>query len=146
MILPDANLLLYAYDRSGPFHDRAKAWWERFMSGPAPIILVPTVVFAFVRISTHPRVFRNPLSASEAAAIVRQWLARKQVQLHEMLSEDVETALELLETAGTAGNLTTDAQIAAMALRLDAEVHTADLDFARFPRVRFVNPLTACLK
>lgn len=59
----------------------------------------------------------------------------------DMLAEDVHMALTLLKTAGTAGNLTTDAQIAAMALRLDAEVHTADLDFGRFPTVRFLNPL-----
>jgi predicted nucleic acid-binding protein len=54
-----------------------------------------------------------------------------------MLTEDAETALDMLEKAGTAGNLTTDAQIAAVAVRLDAEVHTADLDFGRFANVRF---------
>lgn len=141
MILPDANLLLYAYDESSPFHERAKAWCEQVMGGPAPVILLPSVVFGFVRISTHPRVFQEPLTVSEASSHVRSWLARRQVQLHEMLPDDVESALHLLESAGTAGNLTTDAQIAAVALRLDAEVHTADLDFGRFPRVRFVNPL-----
>jgi hypothetical protein len=111
------------------------------MGGPAPVILLPAVVFGFVRIATHPRVFSEPLTVAEAAARVRSWFARRHVQLHEMLPEDVESALTLLESAGTAGNLTTDAQIAAVALRLDAEVHTADLDFGRFPRVRFVNPL-----
>lgn len=141
MILPDANLLLYAYDESSPFHERAKAWCEQVMGGPAPVILLPSVVFGFVRISTHPRVFQEPLTVSEASSHVRSWLARRHVQLHEMLPDDVESALHLLESAGTAGNLTTDAQIAAVALRLDAEVHTADLDFGRFPRVRFVNPL-----
>ena len=141
MILPDANLLLYAYDQSSPFHARAKAWCERIMSGPAPVVLLPAVVFGFVRISTHPRVFQEPLAVAEAAAHVRAWLARRHVQLHEMLADDMESALRLLESAGTAGNLTTDAQIAAVALRLDAEVQTADLDFGRFPQVRFVNPL-----
>jgi toxin-antitoxin system PIN domain toxin len=141
MILPDANLLLYAYDQSSPFHAQSKAWCERIMSGPAPVILLPAVVFGFVRISTHPRVFQDPLAVGEAAALVRAWLVRRHVQLHEMLADDVESALRLLESAGTAGNLTTNAQIAAVALRLDAEVQTADLDFGRFPQVRFVNPL-----
>lgn len=141
MILPDANLLLYAYDQSSPFHEQAGTWCVQVMSGPAPVILLPAVVFGFVRISTHPRVFHEPLTVTEAASHVRSWLARRHVQLHEMLPEDVESALKLLEAAGTAGNLTTDAQIAAVALRLDAEVHTADLDFGRFPGVRFVNPL-----
>lgn len=141
MIIPDANLLLYAYDESSPFHERAKAWCEGVMSGPSPLSLLPSVVFGFVRIATHPRVFKDPLSVSEAADHVRSWLARRHVQLHEMLPEDVACALGLLETAGTAGNLTTDAQIAAVALRLDAEVHTSDLDFGRFPKVRCLNPL-----
>lgn len=141
MILPDANLLLYAYDQSSPFHPKAAAWCENIMSRPSPVILLPVVVFGFVRISTHPRIFMNPLSVAEASAHVRAWLGRKQVRLHDMLPEDVETALSLLESAGTAGNLTADAQIAAVALRLDAEIHTADLDFGRFAGVRFSNPL-----
>jgi toxin-antitoxin system PIN domain toxin len=141
MILPDTNLLLYAYDQSSPFHLKAAAWFEEIMISPCPVILLPSVVFGFVRISTHPRIFTNPLSVAEASAHVRSWLGRKQVRLHDMLTDDVEAALALLESAGTAGNLTTDAQIAAVALRLDAEVCTADLDFGRFQRVRFVNPL-----
>jgi toxin-antitoxin system PIN domain toxin len=141
MIVPDVNLLLYAYDESSPFHEPAKAWCEVVMSGPSPLTLLPAVVFGFVRIATHPRVFKDPLSVSEAADHVRSWLAIRHVQLHEMLPEDVACALGLLEAAGTAGNLTSDAQIAAVALRLDAEVHTADLDFGRFPKVRFLNPL-----
>jgi toxin-antitoxin system PIN domain toxin len=141
MILPDANLLLYACDQSSPFHPKAAEWCENIMCSSSPVILLPVVVFGFVRISTHPRIFTDPLSVAEASAHVRSWLSRKQVRLHDMLPEDVETALTLLESAGTAGNLTTDAQIAAVARRLDAEVHTADLDFGRFPGVRFINPL-----
>ncbi len=141
MILPDANLLVYACDQSSPFHTKAAAWCEKIMSSSSPVILLPAVVFGFVRISTHPRIFTDPLSVAEASAHVRSWLGRKQVRLHDMLPEDVETALTLLESAGTAGNLTTDAQIAAVALRLDAEVHTVDLDFGRFVGVRFSNPL-----
>jgi toxin-antitoxin system PIN domain toxin len=141
MILPDINLLLYAYDQSSGFHEKAKSWCEEVMTGPAPVVLLPVVLFGFVRIATHAKVFQDPLGVKEAADHVRSWLARRHVRLHDMLKEDVETALGLLETAGTAGNLTTDAQIAAVAIRLDAEVHTSDLDFGRFPKVRFVNPL-----
>jgi toxin-antitoxin system PIN domain toxin len=141
MILPDANLLLYAYDASSPFHAKASLWCQNLMEGGTPVILLPTVVFGFVRISTHPRIYSDPLSVAEASAHVRSWLARKHVRLHEMLTDDLEKTLVLLEAAGTAGNLTTDAQIAAVALRLEAEVHTADLDFGRFAGVRFSNPL-----
>ncbi|TAG11543.1 MAG: PIN domain-containing protein [Verrucomicrobia bacterium] len=141
MILPDANLLLYACDESSPFHANASDWWQHLMEGSTPVILLPPVVFGFVRISTHPRIYSDPLSVAEASAHVRSWLARKHVRLHDMLLDDVEKALALLESAGTAGNLTTDAQIAAVALRLDAKVHTADLDFGRFAGVSFRNPL-----
>lgn len=141
MILPDANLLLYACDESSPFHAKAAVWCGSIMDGGTSVILLPPVVFGFVKISTHPRIFTDPLSVPEASAHVRSWLGRRHVRLHDMLADDVEKALVLLEAAGTAGNLTTDAQIAAVALRLDAEVHTADLDFGRFPGVRFSNPL-----
>lgn len=141
MILPDINLLLHAYDESSVLHPRAKEWCERVMTGPSPVILLPVVVFGFLRISTNPRVYIEPLAVAEASLHVRSWLARRHVQLHDMLPEDAETALSLLEEAGTAGNLTTDAQIAAVAIRLDAEIHTTDLDFGRFPRVRSLNPL-----
>lgn len=143
MILPDVNLLVYAYDQGSPFHPQAKAWCEGIMSGPAPVALLPAVLFGFVRITTHPRVFHHPMTVPEASRHVRSWLARRHVRVHEMLVDDVICALGLLEQTGTAGNLTTDAQIAAIALRLDAEVHTVDLDFGRFPNVRCVNPLAA---
>ena len=141
MIVPDINLLLYAYDESSQFHAPAKVWLERVMSGPTPVVLLASVAFGFVRIATHPRVFREPMTVAEAAGHVRSWLARRHVQFHEMVAVDVLSALALLETAGTAGNLTTDAQIAAVALRLDAEVHSSDLDFGRFPKLRLTNPL-----
>lgn len=111
------------------------------MGESTPVILLSTVVFGFVRISTHPRVYTHPLSVTEASSHVRSWLARRQVRFHDLLPDDAERALELLESAGTAGNLTSDAQIAAVAIRFDAEVHTANFDFGRFAGVRFSNPL-----
>lgn len=142
MIIPDVNLLLYAYDEESSFHARAKTWCERVMTGPEPLVLLPAVIFGFVRIATHPKVFFSPLSVREAEDHVVSWLALPHVQVMDMLREDVESALSLLQAAGTAGTLTTDAQIAAVAMRLDATVHTADLDFARFRGVRFLNPLS----
>jgi len=141
MILPDANLFLYACDEESPFHLEAIRWCERVLAGPQPVILLPAVLFGFVRTSTHGRVFENPLSVVEAADHIESWLSCGHGKILDMLAEDGQAALALLITAGTAGDLTTDAQIAAVALRLDAEVHTADLDFGRFPKVRFRNPL-----
>lgn len=111
------------------------------MSGPAPVALLPAVLFGFVRITNHPRVFHHPMTVPGASRHVRSWLARRHVRVHEMLADDVLCALGLLEQAGMAGHLTTDARIAAVALRLDAEFHAVDLDFGRFPNLRCVNPL-----
>jgi uncharacterized protein len=142
MILPDANLLLYAYDQTNVFHDAARLWWEERIAGTETIGLCPCVVFAFVRIGTNPKAFEHPLHMDEAVSIVDQWKAAASVQLLTFTPEDVECAMQLLQRAGAGGNLTTDAQIAACALRLKAGIETADTDFARFG-VPWRNPLAA---
>jgi len=142
VILPDANLLLYAYDAGSPFHAKSAAWWSKCLSGPEPVGFCPTVLFAFIRIGTSARAFAYPLTIQEASAHVQDWLEQPVAQLLEMELQDIQQALTLLVEAGTGGNLTTDAQIAAISLRLGAVVHTVDTDYARFPRVRWFNPLT----
>ncbi|MFZ4774400.1 MAG: TA system VapC family ribonuclease toxin [Terrimicrobiaceae bacterium] len=141
MIVPDANLLLYAYDETSPFHAKARKWWERCLSGTEQVGLCPVVVFAFVRIGTHPRAYNDPMPIRTASVHVEGWLRRKVCHFLSMEEEDVSQAMKLLCTAGTGGDLTTDAQFAAIALRLDATVHTADTDFNRFAGVKIFNPL-----
>jgi len=141
MIVPDANLLLYAYDATSPYHEKARRWWENCLSGTEPVGLCPVVLFAFVRIGTHSRAYENPMSIRTASGHVGGWMRRKMCQFIVMEEVDVMRAMELLRSAGTGGDLTMDAQIAAMALRLDATVHTAETDFKRFEGVRLYNPL-----
>ena len=141
MIVPDANLLLHAYDEASPFHARAKAWWSDCLSGPEPVGLVAVVLFAFVRVGTSPRVFESPFPIAEATRHVRAWLQVPATELLSVVSADVDQALVWLAEAGSGANLTTDAQIAAVAKRCRAQVHTADTDFIRFPGVRWRNPL-----
>ena len=142
MILPDANLLLHAYDAGSPFHAKSASWWSKCLSGSEPVGFCPVVLFAFVRIGTSARAFAHPLTIREASAQVEEWLEQPVAQLLPIELHDIRQALALLVEAGTGGNLTTDAQIAAVALRLGAVVHTVDADFARFPQVRCFNPLT----
>lgn len=141
MIVPDANLLLYAYDSASPFHAKASRWWSACLTGTEPVGLCSSVVFGFVRIGTSPRAFARPLTVDEASSHVESWLARPMVELLEMDVTDVRKALGLLSAAGTGGNLTTDAQIAAVSLRHRAVAHTADSDFSRFRGVRWHNPI-----
>jgi len=142
VIVSDINLLLYSYDSRSPFHSKAAAWWAGCLSGSQPIGLLHVVMFGFVRIGTNPRAFQNPLTCTEAAAHVRSWLTQSIVQVLEPGPNHTQEVLKLLESVGAAGNLVTDAQIAALALEHNATLHTADSHFVRFPGLRWLNPLT----
>lgn len=142
MIVPDINLLLYAYDASSPFHAKAAAWWEACLSGVEPVGLAEVVIFGFLRLSTNPRVFERSLAPAEAAGHVRAWLAQPVVRRLDSSFDNTRRVLDLLETLGTAGNLVTDAQIASLALENDAVVYTNDAHFVRFEGLRWLNPIT----
>jgi toxin-antitoxin system PIN domain toxin len=142
MIIPDINLLLYAYDSNSPFHAKAAGWWQSCLSGTQPVGLVHVVVFGFIRIATNARAFQNPMTPAEAAGHVHSWLEQPPVQVLGPGPDHVRQVLKLLEMLGTAGNLVSDAQMAALTMEYDAELHTADADFVRFQGLRWFNPLT----
>ena len=139
MIIPDVNLLVYAYDQSSASHLKAKTWWTACLSGDEAIGLPACVIFSFVRLTTNPRAFRDPFSAEEAIEIVRSWLEHPPVVIIEATYRD--EVFRLLKEAGTAGNLVSDAQIAAIALQEEATLHTADTDFLRFRGLKSFDPL-----
>lgn len=142
MIVPDANLLLYACDSDSPFHGRARAWWQSCLSGEESVGLTHPVIFAFLRLSTSSRVYADPMTLAESAECVRSWMARRACQVLQAPTDHVTRVVELLGSAGgTAGNLVTDAQIGAIAVSYRAVVHTADRDFLRFPDVSCHFPL-----
>jgi toxin-antitoxin system PIN domain toxin len=142
VIIPDINLLLYACDSSSPEHAIAAAWWQSCLSGTETVGLLHVVVFGFVRIATNARAFRHPMTPAEAAGTVRSWLEQPVVQVIEPGPDHIPHALKLLESLGTAGNLVSDAQMAALAIGHDATLHTADADFIRFKGLRWFNPIT----
>ena len=142
MIVPDANLLLYAHDESSVFHMSAREWWDDCLSGKEPVGFTHPTLFAFLRIATNPRVFANPMTLDEAAAHIDQWLGRSVAQVLQPPSDHTAEVIALLKTAGgAAGNLVTDAQVAALAQSYKAIVHTADRDFLRFKTIRCHFPL-----
>jgi uncharacterized protein len=141
VILPDVNLLLYAYDSTSQFHEKAASWWSACLSSTETVGLAAATAFAFIRIGTSSRAFADPLTVDEAAAHVEAWLQQPMVQVVETDTTDIRTALDLLRRTGGGSNLTSDAQLAALAARYDAVVHTADSDFARFPAISWYNPL-----
>jgi len=140
MIIPDTNLLLYAYDEKSHHYAAAKAWWEGLLSSNTLIGLCAPVVFAFIRVGTHPRIYAHPIPLKTAIQHVETWLDRSNAHFLAFEKTDMPVALRLLDkTKG--GNVTTDVQIAAIALRNRATVHTADSDFSQFPNLVWHNPL-----
>jgi toxin-antitoxin system PIN domain toxin len=142
VIVPDVNLLLYAEIDAYPIHDVARQWWEAALNGQRSVGLAPASVFGFIRISTNRRVFAEPLAVEDAVDRVRRWLEQPNVTYLMTGSQHLEIAFRLLTELGTAGNLTTDVQIAAHALEHQGEVHSNDADFGRFEGLRWLNPLT----
>lgn len=141
MIFPDVNLLLYAEVLAFPQHVRARAWWEGLLSGDREVAIALPVVFGFVRLATSPRVLDIPMAVDVALDRVLGWLGLPHVHLATPGPRHLEIAFSLLRLAGAATNLTTDAQLAALAIEHQGEVHSNDTDFGRFPRLRWVNPI-----
>jgi uncharacterized protein len=141
MIIPDVNVLLYAHLETFAEHAKARAWWEKLLNGRTEIGVASSVLFGFIRVATNRKLFDPPMSVEAALSCVEAWLARPNVRFLPTGPRHLEIAFRLLNQLGTAGNLTTDVQLAALAIEYQAEVHTNDLDFGRFPQLRWVNPL-----
>ena len=141
MIIPDVNLLLFAHNSQSRRHKAARAWWEALMNGNSSVGLPWVAILGFIRIATNPRILVNPLDVGSACARVRSWLGRPQAAIIHPGARHADVLFALLESAGSAGNLTTDAHLAALAIEHQAELHSTDADMARFPGLRWVNPL-----
>jgi uncharacterized protein len=141
VIVVDVNLLLYAVVSGFPQHDSARLWWEQTLNSTTTVGLSSPAVFGFLRIVTNPRVLESPLPVGAATRYVNDWLDRPNVQFLVPGPRHLGIAFELLERAGTAGHLTTDAQLAAIAIEYDAEMLSSDHDFGRFPGIRWADPL-----
>jgi len=141
MIIPDANLLIYAHDEASPGHAKARSWWEAVLSGRDPVGIAWVVVLAVTRLLTHPNVCENPLSPAQVRRIVEHWLSFPHVRMVHLSENALGRFFDLLEEAGTGGNLSTDALIALHALEHSATIASNDRDFDRFSGVKRINPL-----
>jgi len=141
LIIPDINLLVYAYDSTSPLHSKAAKWWVSCLSGSTTVGLPWVVALGFIRLWTNPKVFARPMTADTAAGHVESWIERRNVRIVSPGPRHAELLFSFLRDAGRGGNLTTDAHLAALAVELGATVHTSDADFARFPGLKWKNPL-----
>jgi toxin-antitoxin system PIN domain toxin len=141
VIAPDANLLIYAYDAASPFYRASRSWIEGLLSSPEAVGIPLLSVHAFLRFSTDRRIVPSPRTFAQAAEIVNSWLALPQVRILYPGDRHWELLQRLSEQVRLSGAQITDAAIAAIAIEYGAVVHTNDRDFARFPGLRWVNPL-----
>ena len=140
MILPDINLIVYAYNEDSPSHAGAKLWWEQCLSATEPVGLAWVVVLGFVRLMSNRRVLARPMSAEEAAEHCRSWLLQPNVRIILPGPTHLDIFTGLL-AAPMGPNLVTDAHLAALAIEHQAELHSNDTDFARFSGLTWRNPV-----
>ncbi|PYX73846.1 MAG: PIN domain nuclease [Acidobacteria bacterium] len=141
MIVLDANILLYAYDSASSHHSKARAWVERVFSAAAPIGLPWQTVTAFLRIMTNPRLPGERFSTQEAVQVVDRWLEQPNVRLLAPGDDHWPLFRQMIVEGQASGPLITDAHLAALTIEYGGVLHTTDRDFARFPGLRWTNPL-----
>jgi hypothetical protein len=141
VIVLDANVLLYAYDASSEHHVKARAWIEQIFSSGVPIGLPWQTVAAFLRVVTNPRLPGKRFTPQEAAELVDQWLEQPNVRSLAPGDQHWVLLRQLMLDGQARGPLVTDAQLAALTMEYGGILHTTDRDFARFPGLRFANPL-----
>lgn len=143
MKLLDLNILIYAMDESSPRHHAARDWLDETLSGSDTLAVAWHVLIGFVRLSTRSVVFARPLTVDEAFDVVDQWLQQPCVTVLHPTERHASVLRGLLAPLGTAGNLTSDAHLAALAIEYGAELCSTDVDFSRFAGVRWIDPLAA---
>jgi uncharacterized protein len=135
VVVVDANVLLYAVDRASAHHGPALDWLDRALAGTETVALAWVALLAFIRLSTSAAVFPTPLSTEQAMVQVEAWLSAPAAVVAQPTPRHASLLRGLLRDSGTAGNLTTDAHLAALALEYGADIVSYDRDFARFPGI-----------
>jgi toxin-antitoxin system PIN domain toxin len=141
MIVVDVNLLLYAYDGRATPHEQARLWWQSVISGPELIGLPWQTIHGFLRISTNTRISGNQVSMESSLTLVEQWMNLPHVRVLTPGERHWSILRRMLLEGQARGPMVTDAQLAALTIEYGGVLHTTDRDFARFPGLRWVNPL-----
>ena len=132
MVVVDANVLLYAVDRASAHHERSRTWLDASLAGGEAVASPGSRCWRSSASATNPSIRRGPMSADEAMGQVEAWLAAPAAVVAEPTSRHASVLRGLLRESGTAGNLTTDAHLAALAIEHGADIVSFDRDFARF--------------
>ena len=141
MVIPDANLLIYTFNRNSAYHPQAKTWWEGLLDGTEYIGLDWSVLVTFLRLTTNPILFPNGVNVEDSLKAVRSWLELGHVHIIHPGSSHFEILSSLLIQARIGHNLVPDVHLAALAIENRATLHSHDRDFQRFSGLKLVDPL-----
>jgi uncharacterized protein len=136
VVIVDANVLLYATDTASSHHEESRAWLDLSLAGAEAVGLAWAALLAFIRIGTNPAIFPAPMTVEEAVGQVEAWLGAPAAIVAQPTARHATLLRALLRESGTAGNLATDAHLAALAIEHGADVVSYDRDFGRFAGIR----------
>jgi toxin-antitoxin system PIN domain toxin len=142
MMMPDVNVLIYAYDKTSKYYLGASVWLERVLYEEDVFFTWHTIT-GFIRIITSPTVFRNPITVETAVQVVDDWLRLDNTHLVELEKKTWPIFSELLIESQSSGNLVMDAHIAAVSKLCGGAIATTDRDFRRFRGITLIDPLSA---
>lgn len=140
MILPDVNVLIYAFRQDVPEHPMCRAWLEREIAGDAPFGMSPLALSAVVRITTHSRNGSAASTLAEAFTFCDYILGQPNCQVVTPGTRHWEIFRRLCLETSTRGAMASDAWYAALAIEWGCEWITFDRDFARFPELKWRQP------
>ena len=142
MIVVDANLLIYSYDLDSAHHKKSLSWLEELLSGVEAVGLPWQSVSAFLRVITNRRLPGTRVTLEQAVQVVDEWLQQPNVQVLVPADQHWSVLRHMILEGRASGPLVSDAEIAAITIEQGAVLHTTDRDFARFPGLRWKNPLS----
>ncbi|MEI8282246.1 MAG: TA system VapC family ribonuclease toxin [Armatimonadota bacterium] len=141
MVIPDANLLIYTFNRDSKYHEQAKVWWEELVQGSEYIGLDWSVVITFLRLTTNPIMFPKGVDIENSLKVVRSWLDIDHVHVIYPGSQHFDILSSLLIQARVGHNLVPDIHLAALAIENRATLHSHDRDFQRFSGLKLHDPI-----
>lgn len=136
------NVLIHAHNLDSPVHLEARKWWDTCLAGSEGVGLAWVTILGFIRIMTHPRMLNAPLHVKEVTRRLDSWLEQPHVHIPQPSDKHFSRLQSLLNELGTAGNLTTDAHLATLAMERGYTLYSTDQDFGRFKGLKWIKPLT----
>jgi toxin-antitoxin system PIN domain toxin len=140
MILPDVNVLIYAFRQDSPHHAVCRIWLAEVIEGDARFALSPLALSAFVRVTTNPRAFRSPSTLTEAFDFCRNLMGQPHCQIVEPGERHWDIFERICVESDTRGPRVSDAWFAALAIEWDCDLITFDRDYARFRGLKWRTP------